>query len=445
MPKISVIIPVYNEEKYLGQCLDSLRYQTLADIEIICVDDGSTDSSPLILRNYEKLDKRIKVINQKNQYAGVARNNGMKHATGKYLLFLDSDDFFELDMLEKMFLRAEEEQLDIVLCHYNYLDNRNGRKFENDFEEADSLFPKGVKVFSGTEIKHAGIFQSMVGWAWDKLFRADFVKETGYEFPNSRSSNDGFFVYMHVARAKRIGVLEDRLVWHRMFDETSLSNTREKSWENGFRMIEMIYKELVKQGLYSQYEQSFISWAVKYQVWYLTTLFEKDAFLKAYQYIKEYMEPEFRALQYQGNLLCEQKRVEYYNWIITLDPEQFLLRRIKEWDDIRNEQIKKNLKKGWVFPYEKIPKNVKLVIYGAGVVGQSYYYQLKATSYCEEIHIVDQNYQMYNTEDYPVQSVETLKDIDFDYILVAISNDQIKTEVLKTLNEKYNIPVSKMV
>ena len=94
--KVSVIIPVYNAEKYLRQCLDSVVNQTLRDIEIICVDDGSTDGSIEILREYEQKDSRVKVLCQKNQYAGVARNNGLSHASGEYVFFMDSDDYCNL-------------------------------------------------------------------------------------------------------------------------------------------------------------------------------------------------------------------------------------------------------------------------------------------------------------------------------------------------------------
>ena len=94
--KVSVILPVYNASDYLHQCMDSIVGQTLKDIEIICVDDGSTDNSLDILKEYEQKDKRVKVIQQKNAGAGAARNNGLSIATGEYLSFLDSDDFFEL-------------------------------------------------------------------------------------------------------------------------------------------------------------------------------------------------------------------------------------------------------------------------------------------------------------------------------------------------------------
>ena len=95
-PKVSVIIPVYNVEDYLRQCLDSVINQTLKDIEIICVDDGSTDNSLQIFREYEQKDSRVKVLTQKNQYAGVARNTGMNIARGHYYVFLDSDDFLKM-------------------------------------------------------------------------------------------------------------------------------------------------------------------------------------------------------------------------------------------------------------------------------------------------------------------------------------------------------------
>ena len=101
-PKVSVIIPVYNTEPYLRQCLDSVVNQTLLDIEIICVDDGSTDTSPEILREYAASDSRIRIFTQPHADAGVARNLGLRHASGKYLSFLDADDFFEKDIEKKV-------------------------------------------------------------------------------------------------------------------------------------------------------------------------------------------------------------------------------------------------------------------------------------------------------------------------------------------------------
>ena len=112
---VSIIIPVYNSEKYIRECLDSLLKQTYINFEIICIDDGSQDLSFEILKEYENRDNRIIVLSQKNQFAGIARNTGMKIARGKYLLFLDSDDFFCNDMLENLIRKAEIDNTDILI------------------------------------------------------------------------------------------------------------------------------------------------------------------------------------------------------------------------------------------------------------------------------------------------------------------------------------------
>ncbi len=121
MPKVSVIIPVYNTEKYLRQCLDSVINQTLTDIEIICVNDGSTDNSTNILNEYANNDSRIIVLSQKNSGAAIARNNGINNAIGDYLYFIDSDDYVDTTFLEKMYSKSLKYNADICLCRrYNY-------------------------------------------------------------------------------------------------------------------------------------------------------------------------------------------------------------------------------------------------------------------------------------------------------------------------------------
>ena len=113
--KVSVVLPVYNGERYLRKCLDDILGQSLREIEVICVDDGSTDGTLAILKEYEKADPRVRAVYQDNAGAAVARNYGMTLAGGKYLSFLDADDFFERDMLRLAFENAEREQADIVI------------------------------------------------------------------------------------------------------------------------------------------------------------------------------------------------------------------------------------------------------------------------------------------------------------------------------------------
>lgn len=126
MVKVSVIIPVYNAERHINQCLDSLLNQSLKEIEVICVDDGSTDSSVQIIKEYTEKDGRVKLVQQKNSYAGVARNNGMQIAAGEYMMFLDSDDFFEADMLLEMYEKAVADEADVCLCSARKYNDKTG-------------------------------------------------------------------------------------------------------------------------------------------------------------------------------------------------------------------------------------------------------------------------------------------------------------------------------
>ena len=119
-PKVSVVVPIYNVEKYLRQCLDSIVNQTLKDIEIICVDDGSTDSSPEIIQEYAAKDSRVKVITKPNSGYGNSMNRGFDLAEGEYVGIVESDDYAELDMFEKLYQRAEKNKLDVVKSGYYF-------------------------------------------------------------------------------------------------------------------------------------------------------------------------------------------------------------------------------------------------------------------------------------------------------------------------------------
>ena len=118
MHKVSIIVPVYNCENYLERCMNSLINQSLEDIEIIAVNDGSTDGSLDILRKYQQLDNRIKVIDKQNTGVSDSRNRGIETSDSKYIVFVDSDDWIELNMLKDMYIKAENTQSDVVICSY---------------------------------------------------------------------------------------------------------------------------------------------------------------------------------------------------------------------------------------------------------------------------------------------------------------------------------------
>ena len=137
--KVSVIVPVYNVEKYLKDCLDSVVNQTLEDIEIICVNDGSTDNSLAILEEYAEKDSRIKIITQENKGLGGARNTGLYHANGEYISFIDSDDWIELNTFEELYNMSKNLDLDMLMFQMKVFNIETGEFIEDQYNNIDSI------------------------------------------------------------------------------------------------------------------------------------------------------------------------------------------------------------------------------------------------------------------------------------------------------------------
>ena len=268
-PKVSVIIPVYNTEQYLRQCLDSVIAQTLREIEIICVDDGSTDASLAILREYEEKDGRVKVLTQPNINAGAARNNGLCHAAGEYLSFLDADDLFEPDMLEKAYRQAKEQEAEICVFSYNFFTDE-GESFPGESNYPDKALPE-QRPFSGLDAKD-GLFGLFVGWAWDKLFLREFVTQNEISFQEQRTTNDLLFTYFALAKAQRITVLDEVLAHHRTRVKSSLEATRSKSWDCFYKALLALREALVRAGLYEPFERAFANYCLTLSLWNLNTI-----------------------------------------------------------------------------------------------------------------------------------------------------------------------------
>ena len=272
--KVSVIIPVYNVEKYLRQNLESVQKQTLKDIEIICVDDGSTDSSCKIAEEFAAADSRFVVIKQQNGGAGAARNNELRHATGKYLSFLDSDDFFEPDMLEKAYEKAEETKADFVVFGSDqYFEDSNQFKpvsWVVRYQELPPYQPFGRRSMTDN------IFKVFVGWAWDKLYNREWVLSRDLWFQEQRTSNDMLFVFSAVAEAGRIAYVEKGkpLAHQRRNNKSSLSNTREKSWDCFYNALCALKARLQKDGIFEEVEKDYINYALHFSLWNLRTIAE---------------------------------------------------------------------------------------------------------------------------------------------------------------------------
>lgn len=269
---VSVIVPVYNVESYLRQCLDSITGQTLKNIEIICVDDSSTDGSKSILEEYAERDGRVKVITQSNKGAGAARNNGLSVAKGKYLSFLDSDDFFESDMLELAYNKAEEDQADFVVFKSDQYYTEENKYVEVPWTLREKEIPP-YTPFSHRQMTD-NIFKVFVGWAWDKLYNREFVLKNHLLFQEQRTSNDLLFVFSAVAIAKRISVVKKVLAHQRRDAKDSLSKTRENSWHCFYDALIALRDRMVEEGLYKEVEKDYINYALHFSLWNINTLAE---------------------------------------------------------------------------------------------------------------------------------------------------------------------------
>lgn len=268
--KVSVIIPVYQSQRYLRQCLDSVVGQTLKEIEIICVDDGSFDGSAQILREYASKDGRLRVIRQENAGAGAARNRGLLEASGEYLSFLDADDFFEPDMLERAYRRAKEGAAQVVVYGADRYLEADGCFQEIGWALRRHALPPYRPMDCRTFTEN--VFKVFVGWAWDKLFERKFIQKHRLLFQEQRTSNDLLFVFMAVVLAERIEI-EDRVLAHqRCQNPDSLSSTREKSWQCFFEALNELRENLYKTGRYQELEHDYINYALHFSLWNLNTI-----------------------------------------------------------------------------------------------------------------------------------------------------------------------------
>ena len=260
--KVSVIIPVYNVSKYLKPCLDSIINQTLKEIEIICVDDGSTDNSLEILNEYKEKDSRFIVLTQQNKYAGIARNTGLEKATGKYVCFLDSDDFFELSMLEQMYNKIEKDNSDVVVCGYYNYDNQNN-KVLNTYLVREPFIKQSP--FSPQQIK-PHIFNFCRPNPWTKLFKRELFLKYNIKFDGTICSNDLSAVYTALIVAERISTLDKPLIYYRSNQDHNLTAKR-KANMTGFKSdldaFESLYANLKRLNKYEEFKVPYIARAFK--------------------------------------------------------------------------------------------------------------------------------------------------------------------------------------
>lgn len=284
--KVSVIIAVYNAQEFLRECLDSVISQTLKEIEIICVDDGSSDESFKILEEYAAKDSRVIPVHQENQGAGAARNNGLSKAKGEYLSFLDADDIFEPDMLMAAYEKAHAKDADICVFNADLFDHSTKKHKPCTWAFRKQYFPVAEPFAAVDDDVKDNIFRMFNGWPWDKIYKKEFVEELGLQYQNLKTTNDMFFVFVGLARAQRIVTVDRILVHQRINVKTSLSRNREKSWDCFYVALCAMQQAIKDAGIYDKLEHAFVNWALNFSLWQLNTM-EGEAFEKTYNLLKK--------------------------------------------------------------------------------------------------------------------------------------------------------------
>jgi glycosyltransferase involved in cell wall biosynthesis len=252
-PLVSIIIPIYNAEKYLEESLGSVLNQTYGYLEILCVNDGSTDGSVALLEKFQQTDGRIRILSQKNQGAGVARNLGMDEAKGEFIYFFDADDLLHKKAIETLVKAAIKQDTDIVL--FGYYRFNEDKKSRVDFS-AKTLKVRLGKVISPRDIADR-LYQADHGMPWNKLYKAEFLRKTGVKFQALKNTNDEFFSRITTVEADRILFLNKTFVGYRVGNAGSLQGKANRHILDCTAALEAIREELVNRGYYEMYSDTF--------------------------------------------------------------------------------------------------------------------------------------------------------------------------------------------
>ncbi len=258
--KVSVIMPIYNAGEYLSRAIGDVLSQTLSDIELICIDDGSTDDSFDILEDLHQKDERITLISEKNFGPSVARNKGLSHASGKYIMFLDADDMFEPTLIESLYRIAERDNLDVAVIGFDIFNDSQNKIFPATDEPNAAIFHGGVVTSKNEHPDH--ILSSTTGYVWNKLFRASFLRDKKLTFdPDLYVFEDVHFTCCAMATAESVGMAPGKLVHHRIYSEQSRATLFRKYYGQVPVVYAKIREFLMQRGMYIPLKKGYLNFS----------------------------------------------------------------------------------------------------------------------------------------------------------------------------------------
>ncbi len=282
---ISVIVPVYNVAEFLPKCLDSLIQQSYKDIKIICVNDGSTDNSLDILKEYEKKDKRIDVIDKKNGGLSSARNAGLKKCDTKYVMFCDSDDYLSQRMCEKMHDTVEKDESDLAVCIQNvvYLTHDEMKESDRNYYRLE---------YTGRQYIHDELILKTDVSVLNKIFRMDVIKDNDIKFPEGLNNEDFYFYNAYMSVSSTISYINQRL-YNYMRREGSIMSENfeaEKLSMDHLLVAEELFKYYKKNGFLDGHRNLFWKqWILSFwfSVEHSSSSHKKEIFARARSFLND--------------------------------------------------------------------------------------------------------------------------------------------------------------
>ena len=291
MSKISIIIPIFNSEKFIHQCLESIVSQTLIDWECILINDGSIDNSGMICEEYAEKDNRFKVIHQKNGGSASARNAGLQHCHSKYIAFVDSDDYIGNNYLEKLYNAIETNDADLIICGYTEQKGKQKKKIipTLGLKNIESVFAD----FLSGQIK---------GYLWNKLFKSEIIERHSIKFSEGHNLwEDNLFVLQYLYKSHKIFFISDCIYNYNRQIQNSLTRClTSKKFDDVVFSLNYIKDFLEKNHIYTKYEQLFLHRCVNSKIIMLRNLSNSD---RVYDTIFTDVEIKYMKQDYHNGIL----------------------------------------------------------------------------------------------------------------------------------------------
>lgn len=284
IPAVSVVMPLYNCSEFLPQCLDSLLDQTYSNFELIMVDDGSSDDTIAIARQYLRRFESARLLCQEHRFAGSARNWGIEEAKGSYVICLDGDDYFMPTLIESLYRQACETGADICVCKAVFLDNATGKISNANHTCNLRLCPDASTFNRHTNARN--IFAFTTPAPWTKLYRRDFILGNHLFYQDTRSANDLKFTMLALALAERIAVVDEELVVYRRNNKHSLQATQNKDPFAFYRALLALREELSSRALLPEMNEEFVNLSFGNCMYNFEMLGNGDAQESLYQFLK---------------------------------------------------------------------------------------------------------------------------------------------------------------